>query len=171
MKDKILIIITCIAIIFTITGCKPKNRNEDKTANNDIIIEAPLNEQFDIDNSIDDLKKENAVLLEKNEILQKYNLGDNSKLEMQVSIESTETNYEEIALIKITNENQIYEIQKTMFDRVEVLKEENKTNSSVMEILENNENIRIKVQDGIGILIISTEADKIMETFDEKFIK
>lgn len=171
MKNKILLIMTCIAIIFTITGCRSNEKNEDKVVNNDVTIETPLNERFDIDNNINELKKESALILEKNEILEKYNLGNNSKLETRVAIETTDTNYEEIALIKITDEKQIYEIQKSMIDRVEALKEEYKENNSITEILEDSNNVKIKVQDGVGILIISTEADKKMETFDEAFVK
>lgn len=170
MKNKILLIITCITIILVFTGCKNnEEKNKILETNNTEIIEMALNENYDINKNIVELKSNNAILLEKSEILQKYNLGDNDNLETKVAIEKSETKYEEIAIVKLTSEEQTYNIQKTMLERAEVLKEEYKTNSEITKILANDQNIKIKVQEGIGILIISPDADSIMQSFDNTF--
>lgn len=170
MKNKILLIVTCITIILVFTGCKNnEEKNKILETNNTEIIEMALNENYDINKNIVELKSNNAILLEKSEILQKYNLGDNDNLETKVAIEKSETKYEEIAIVKLTSEEQTYNIQKAMLERVKALKEEYKTNSEITKILENSENIKIKVQDGIGVLIISKDAEEIMQVFDSTF--
>lgn len=174
MKKRMLLIATCIIVIFVFTGCKKneekQKENNNKQENNNVLVtEPPLNDLYNIDETMMQLKDETMTTLEKSEIAQKYELGDKSNLEMQVLIDSSESNYEEIAMIKITNETQIYEIQKMMLDRVEALKTEHKDNNSIMKVLNNSENIMIKIQDGVGILVISTNASEIMATIDSTF--
>lgn len=170
MKKKILLIAICVVTIFAFTGCKKNENNANNNVENTITVtETPLNESYDMEEAFTRIKDDDMTILEQSEVVEKYNLGENSKLEMKVLLDSDESNYKEIAMIKLTNETQTYEIQKMMLDRVETLKEKYKDNNEITKVLNDSENIRIKVQDGIGILIISSNANELMAIIDSTF--
>ncbi len=166
MKKNFIMII-CIIIVLTLAGCKSdKKDNEKETNKSDIIYEKALNEEYSIQNVTNEIKTDSMKVLSKSEIETKYNLN----LEMVVMQAETQENYEEIAIAKLTNEKQIYEVQEAMLKRVENLKEEYGENETIKAMLDNSKNIKIKVQDGIAILIISTKAEEKMQIFDSTFI-
>ena len=178
---KTLLVITSIIVVFALAGCK---KDESKTNVNNVntninniqstnqqVIDTPLNPTYDINTTIDKMKEDSAGLVEMSdsEINQKYDLGDNASLEKKVFVNVSENNYEEIAMIKITDEAQTFNVQKALSNRVESLKEEYKNNANIAAILENSANIKIKAQDGIVTLIVSKDVDKLMQTFDSTF--
>lgn len=169
MKKNFIITI-CVIIVLTFAGCKNNQKdNEKETYKSDAIYEKALNEEYNLANVTNEIKTDSMKVLSKSEIETKYNFG-NSNLEVAVMQEETQENYEEIAIAKLSDEKQIYEIQETMLKRVENLKEEYKNNETIKNILENDKNIKIKVQDGIAILIISIKSEEKMQIFDSTFI-
>lgn len=169
MKKNFIIMI-CVIMVLTFVGCKNNQKdNEKETNKSDAIYEKALNEEYNLANVTNEIKTDSMKVLSKSEIETKYNF-ENSNLEVAVMQEETQENYEEIAIAKLSDEKQIYEIQEAMLKRVENLKEEYKNNETIKNILENNKNIKIKVQDGIAILIISTKSEEKMQIFDSTFI-
>lgn len=169
MKKNFIIMI-CVIMVLTFVGCKNNQKdNEKETYKGDAIYEKALNEEYSLANVTNEIKTDSMKVLSKSEIETKYNFG-NSNLEVAVMQEETQENYEEIAIAKLSDEKQIYEIQEAMLKRVENLKEEYKNNETIKNILENDKNIKIKVQDGIAILIISTKSEEKMQIFDSTFI-
>lgn len=176
MKKKSLVLIICLITIVLLVGCNKKDNN-DKLPNDNQTHqvqqeEKVLNEKYNLENSINDIKEitgEETKILTEEEISQKYNLTGIENLETKVLVNTSENNYEEIAIIKLTNSEQQFTVQKMMFDRYQQLKEEYIENEAIYKILDNMDNFKIKVQDGVGIFIISSNAEELMKKFDKAF--
>lgn len=178
MKKRIIFLIVFIIIIAMFSGCKNNDKidNNDKVTNNDKeqvqIVEKPLNETYEINDSTVKLGNElgeNAKTLGEAEIVQKYNFDSLGNLEKKVMINNENGVHEEVAIVKLTNETQDFKIQQILYNRYEDLKKEYKDNEEMMKILQDGNNVKIKIQDGVGILIISDRANELMKTFDYEF--
>lgn len=176
MKKRIIFLIAFIVLMLSLAGC---NKNNDKVTNNnqnenqiqnvEPEKEKPLNETYDLTASINNMQNtigDSARLLTEEEVAQKYNLEGLEETEKNVLINVSETSYEEIAIIKLTNVEQVFPVQKMMNDRLQSLKEEYKENAEVSAMLENNENVKIKILDNVGIFIVSSNAESLLQTFD-----
>ena len=176
MKKRIIFLIAFIVLMLSLAGC---NKNNDKVTNNnqnenqiqnvEPEKEKPLNETYDLTASINNMQNtigDSARLLTEEEVAQKYNLEGLEETEKNVLINVSETSYEEIAIIKLTSTEQVFPVQKMMNDRLQSLKEEYKENTEISAMLENNENVKIKILDNVGIFIVSSNAESLLQTFD-----
>ena len=176
MKKRIIFLIAFIVLMLSLAGC---NKNNDKVTNNnqnenqiqnvETEKEKPLNEAYDLTASINNMQNtigDSARLLTEEEVAQKYNLEGLEETEKNVLINVSETSYEEIAIIKLTSTEQVFPVQKMMNDRLQSLKEEYKENTEISAMLENNENVKIKILDNVGIFIVSSNAESLLHTFD-----
>lgn len=176
MKKKIIFLIVIIILVAALMGCGKKENNIQNNTGNEPIVEVkntnPLNERYNLEDSINTIKSEivvNAVEISDSEVVKLYNMGELSYLKKKVLIDSQNNNYEEIAVMKLTEKDQKFKLQKIMNDRYQALKEEYGSNAEVSKILNNSDNVKIKVQDDVAIFVISTRATKLIETLDKDF--
>lgn len=172
---KIVLLMTVMIAVFMFVGCN-KNETDNKVPNNDqtqnieMPKEKPLNENYDLDKAINDMQStmgETTMKLTEEEISQKYNLNGLEGTEKDVLINVSENDYEEIAIIKLTKEDQVFPVQKMLNERLETLKEEYAENAEILPILTNSENVKIKILDNVGVFVISTRADELIQSFDD----
>ncbi|MBR4110595.1 MAG: hypothetical protein IKK43_02755 [Clostridia bacterium] len=177
MKKNIIFLIAAIIVVIGLVGCNKKENDEvpNNNANNNIqeeVKEKPLNETYDLNSGITTIKDklgETATELTEVEIMQRYNLGEIKGLEKTVITNVSENNHEEIAIVKLTSVEQQFPIQKMMYDRLQALKEEYKDNSEIYSTLENAENTKIKILDDVAVLVISKNANELIEAIDAEF--
>ncbi|MBO5179383.1 MAG: hypothetical protein J6B87_03460 [Clostridia bacterium] len=175
MKKRIILLITFIIAVTMLAGCNKDEKDNKVTNNNENQIEdiqqeeKPLNQSYDLESSVTAMKNsigQTATLLTNEEITQKYNLAGIENLNKSVIVNASENNYEEIAIIKLTNVDQQFAVQKMMYERLQTLKEEYKENTEIYNILDNDENTKIKILDNVGIFILSKNADELLTIFD-----
>lgn len=175
MKKRIIFLIVFIIIIAMFSGCKNNTDNNKVTNNKEEqiqTVEKPLNETYELNESTITLGNElgeNAKTLGEAEIIQKYDFESLGNLEKKVMINNENGIHEEVAIVKLTDATQDFKVQQILYNRYEDLKKEYKDNEEIMKILQNGNNIKIKIQDGVGILIISDRANELMQTFDYEF--
>lgn len=72
---------------------------------------------------------------------------------------------------KVPNNDQTQNIEmpkeKPLNERLETLKEEYAENAEILPILTNGENVKIKILNNIGVFVISTRADELIQSFDD----
>lgn len=178
MKKIIIFLLAFITVISVFSGCK-KNENNEVTNSDkenvqqvEIEQEKPLNQTYQTSSAVEAIQEklgENSRVLSEDEINEKYKNEELKNLEKQTIILSSEDNYEEVTVVKLSNTNQYFEIQKAMNDRVEMLKKEFENNDKVLNMLEKPENLKIKIQDNIAIFVVSTNANDIIGVFDSGF--
>lgn len=174
MKKRAVLLIAFVILTITFVGCTKKdnkvpNNNQNQTQNIEIPKEKPLNENYDLDKATNDMQSlmgEATRKLEEKEIVQKYNFVGLEGAEKNVLISASENNYEEVAIIKLTDEQQVFPVQQILNERLEAVKEENIENAEISAILSNSENVKIKILNDIGVLVISTRSDELIQAFD-----
>lgn len=180
MKRLIGVIAMLMIFTFAISGCKDNTKvGEEKPIEDKPVVNIqnqetnlPLNENFDLEKSMESIfeavESETRELTEE-EVNEKYNFDGIEKLEKKTIITSSENKYEEVTIIKLTDTSQYYTVQSVADERVNDLKNEFKESENILKILEKNENIKIKIQDGVAIFVVSDRSDEIMKNFDNEF--
>lgn len=92
-------------------------------------------------------------------------------LEKKVAKYESKDEYTEVWLLKISNDSQSVNFFRKFNERIESLRREYKNQKHISNILNNEENIIMKQQDGILVIIISNDAKNIEKSIDNVFLK
>lgn len=157
----IFIIALIIGVILILTNKKDKPTN---------VISKPLNENIKLENvfdkieRIEEIEDTNDYIKEAEEIdFKEYNV-----LEKGAIVNTTEELVDEIWLIKLGSLQQQEEVCRILGTRVQKLKNAFENNKEQMNILNN---AVIKQEDGIIIMILSSDAKQIEETIANEMKK
>jgi hypothetical protein len=154
----------CFGLIKNNDGVKPvisENLTEEWIAN------ASLKDKLERVNKFTSLK--DLKVLNSEEISSIYNIDDTTGLDIVAMNKSTSDEIEEIALINIIDKDRIDEVASKIMERKVLLREQNKDNTKIVEMIDNNDNNVIKQQGGIQIMIISKNAKQIEVEIDKMF--
>jgi hypothetical protein len=179
-KRAVIIILIAIGVIILLgiacfmTNCFGLIKNNDgaKPVISDNITEewiatASLKDKLESLNKFTSIKNLKTLSLE--EISKIYNIENTEGLDIVAMNKSTADEIEEIALINIIDKDRIDEVASKIMERKVLLREQNKDNTKVVEMIDNNDNNVIKQQGGIQIMIISKNAKQIEVEIDKMF--
>lgn len=103
------------------------------------------------------------------EIKQEYAIENSEGLEMAIISKLDTNEFEEIAIINIIDKDRIDEVASKIIERKVLVREQNKDNPKILELIDNNENNVIKQQGGVQFMIISKNAKQIETVIDKIF--
>lgn len=178
MAVGIIAIISVIIILITAIIKKPIDNNikENYTFYNTGNVAAegmePINKNIDLGDLLQNVKSGEILELAPvtNEMADAYlDLKEYAGLEKRVAKYESKDAYTEIWLFKISNESQSLDIFRMFNDRIEELRKEYASNSSISQILNDEKNISMKQQNGIVIIILSNDVANVEKVIDEKF--
>lgn len=173
----ILIIVATVTIIITKDkGNKQNNENDIIQNNGNVAAEDmnPINTTTSLTNILQTVKDNNTkelVAIEDSKANELMDLKEYVGLEKKVAQYISTEELTEIWLFKISKESQSLDLFRMFDDRIETLKRENKDKPQILSILEDSQNIIIKQQNGIVIMIISNDAKNIEKSVDANFIR
>ncbi|MBO5143789.1 MAG: hypothetical protein J6C46_12520 [Clostridia bacterium] len=177
INSLIMIMITTIIVL---TGCfnddvnydsgskiEPNETTEDE---NQISSEQRLYIDFDIEELKNKIiaagNYDTPEVLKTEEVTSEYDLAELNNIEAIVIKEEKLNSYQEVAIVKLINEEQCDKIIEKFIYRYEDLKENKKDYGT---ILYSKENIAIKQQAGVGIFIVSTNKNEIESEINKFF--
>lgn len=178
-----IVIVIIIAVILTALIKNDNNINNNQTGKEtsfyvggNVASEGleSINKHIILGDILQNVKEENINQLlgiddsKANELI---DLEGYKGLEKKVAKYEDNNEYTEIWLLKISERSQPIKIFRKFNERIESLRYEYKNNSRISKILNNEDNIIMKQQNGIVIIIISNEAKEIEKSIDAIFIK
>lgn len=186
MKQKrtLLLVLILVICLFVLTGCfnkeKEENKNQINNQNNETdsgeIIEEikiePMNPSFNsgevLKSMYDITKDEDVKTLTKEEIEEKYNFGKYSQLQKTTISKNSGDDFLEITIVELGSDAQAEDIFTTLKKRVESLKKEYANEPEILKLLSgDSDTVMIKIQDGVGVLVINKDAKKMINEFDK----
>ena len=194
--NKKIVLGVCIALVVAIViaiiaiALKPDNisNNEDienagNKENNESLYNGgneategmePINKDMVLGDILNQIKKSEVEGLKGISDTEANNLIDLKEyvgLEKKVAKYEDDDEFTEVWLFKISKQEQAVEIFRMFNDRIEDLREEYKNDAKISEILNNENNIKMKQQAGIAIVIISDSASRVERALDVEFVK
>lgn len=188
MNKKNITIISLLIVMTLLVGCV-NNKEENKKgedANQNIIVSSGDNNikdepsgntektRYSKDINLQEVERsiievaniQKSNVIKNEDVSELYELEDFEGLESVVIIEEDGTNYQEIAVIKLLEESQSDKMIAKIITRYNYLLNNKKEYSS---IISNKENVRMKQQAGVGILIVSENMPEIEKAIDNYF--
>jgi hypothetical protein len=163
-KKSLLNLFVIITVCIILTGCfgaKPSENNEDT------LVEGNVEKK--VDTVLERLDKKDLKKLDSKKAAEAYDIEDTTGLDIGVYIKATEDTYEEVAIIKMSDNSKAEEIQQKVMGRLVKLYDEFKDNEKILSIIQNNENIEIKQEGGVQTVIISKDAKELAEKIKIQF--
>ena len=134
----------------------------------------PINKTIKLGKLMQDVKDQNIdklIGIEDSKANELLNLREYVGLEKMVAQYVDNENFTEIWLFKISKEAESIDLFRIFNSRIDALKNQYKNNETINSILANEQNIVIKQQNGIVIIIVSNEAESIEKVIDANFVK
>lgn len=184
---KLIGILALIGIVtFTFIGCEKKQQNVDNDSNNSQVQQEntdlnnnsgeittePLNREFKIDETLANIIKvsglDESSKMSEDKVKSEYDFGQYEGLQKEVRSQITEDSITEIAIVKIGENEQTQDLFQIVFKRIAQLQQKYAENDKINSILNNGDNIVIKQQGGVLIVIIAENAKEIEQKIDEQ---
>ena len=134
----------------------------------------PINKNMELGNVLQDVKEDSVnqlTGLSDEEANQLIDLGEYAGLEKKVAKYEDEDEFTEVWLFKISEQSQATKIFRKFNHRINELRYQYEENPQISEILNNEKNIVMKQQQGIAIIIISDNVEKVEKAVDKEFLK
>jgi len=175
---KIILCIYIVILIFTLIACG----NDEKTSNNnkkEVNLEEVYSKVYTEFDTKYDINKEFSKISEytklnvqnkmsDSDITAKYNLSSFEGLSYAVWSNVTSDSIEEIAIIKLKDTNQSYDVMnESISRRIKNLKVDFSSNTTLTELLNSPSKTIIEQNKGVIILVISDNAKDIMQKLTE----
>lgn len=181
---KIILVIGSIIVIASIIAVIANLQKDSNIKDNEIgIIQGgntaaegmePINQTIVLNDILQHIKNDEVNKLEAiedNEANELLNLRNYVGLEKRVAQYIGEDEFTEVWLLKISEEAQAIDLFRMFDERIQNLRNEYKDNANIMEILQDENNIILKQQSGIVIMIISDDAENVEKSIDIEFLK
>lgn len=132
----------------------------------------PINETLSLGSIMQSVQEnvvENLVAVEDEVANELLNLREYVGVEKMVARYVSNEEFTEIWLLKVSEEGQAPILFRIFNERINNLKTEYQGNENITRILNDYNNIRIKQQSGIVVIIVSNDAENIEKTIDANF--
>ena len=132
----------------------------------------PINETLSLGSIMQSVQLnsvKNLVAVEDSKANELLNLREYVGVEKMVARYVSDEEFTEIWLLKVSEEGQAPILFRIFNERINDLKTEYAGNNKIIDILNTENNIRIKQQSGIVVVIISNDAENIEKTIDANF--